>query len=345
MTVSSSPRAARLAEALVAIGSVTVSQATVLDLWATVAPELTGQPESLDAMVAVLTDLAATGVIELPAAASWDRSTRPLLPNFVRVATARRVARGAPWRSVAWRGELGWVASLRSVSDAQLAALVKINRWLGVRDLQTPVVPARLRSAEIFDDEKFLDDFMRTELFGEGRLSLELLRATRPAPPMAMCRVGPGPDVLVVENADPFWALAGVLSGSGSSIGRLGWGAGRQVEQTVTSIWSWDGDLGNVLYWGDLDTDGVRMARNAASVVAAAGLGPLRPHRGLWLATAALRATSAGSDMWTGVDGMWLGDDLWEATALVRSAGGRVAQERLSIRQLERALGVGSTLD
>ncbi len=335
---STSPRAARLADALVAVGSVTVSRATVLDRWATVAPELTGQVDGLEALLVALHDLVAAGVIELPAAASWDRSTRPALPNFVRVASARRVARGAPWRSVPWRAELGWVASLRSVTDAQLDALAKVNRWLGARDPQTPVVPARLRSAEIFEDEKFLDDFARSELFGEGRLSLDLLRATRPAPPMAMCRVGPGPDVLVVENADPFWALAGLLAGSESSIGRLGWGAGRQVEQTAPSIWSWSGELGHVWYWGDLDTEGVRMARNAASAVASAGLGLLRPHRALWMATASLSATGAESVIWAGADGSWLGEEIWAATKPVRDARGRVAQERLSVQQLAVAL-------
>jgi hypothetical protein len=43
-----------------------------------------------------------------------------------------------------------------------------------------------------------------------------------------------------------------------------------------------------------------------------------------------LPGTDVGRVDWGAATGSWLGADLWEATTLLREAGGRVAQERLS---------------
>lgn len=235
-SASTGSRTDRFARALTSVGSVTVARTTVLEHWARIAPELTGQPESVELLVATLIELAEAGTLELPAERSWDRSTRPPLPNFVKIVASRKAVATAPWRMVPWRAELGWVSSLRFVTDAQLSTLRAINTWLGRRDLSAPLVPARLRSAELFGDEKLLDALAKTELFAPGRLSNALLQVTRPAPPMPITRVGPGIDVLVVENADPYWAIVDILGGIDHPIGRVGWGSGWQVEHTIAAV-------------------------------------------------------------------------------------------------------------
>jgi hypothetical protein len=203
--------AERLRDGLRALGRVRVPLDTVLDtvlgMWASAAPELTGSPESLAALATSLRALAAAGLLELPAARSWDRSTRPPLPRFVTVPVSRRERTPDRWRSLPWRKELGWVASLPYVGDTNFAALVAIDTWLARRDPGGPPAPVRVRSAEVFGDEKRLDDLVKTRLFGPGRLSLELLGAVRYPPPLPTRLVGDGSSVLIVENVDPFWGV------------------------------------------------------------------------------------------------------------------------------------------
>lgn len=304
----------------------------LLDAWADALPELAGRPTQLTELADALADLAAENLIELPARRSWDRSSIPPLPLFVTVPAARTAPAPAPWRHHPWRPELGFVASLPVVGRDQFDALRAVNVFLsGAAD--EPVVPMRLRSAQLFGDEKLLDTLVASRLFGPGRLTLAMLRCERRAPPMALRRVGDGADVLVVENADPFWALCDVLGNVGGPIGTLAWGAGNQAEHSVPGLWQ-DGTVGEggtVWYWGDLDPEGVRAATRAAEAAARAGYGTLVPHGGLWAALCALEPT--GATVWPPMDGSWLGH-LWERSVPLRRRGGRVAQERLGAETL-----------
>ena len=141
--------------------------------------------------VPLLEDLASAGAIELPAHESWDRSSRPPLPRFVSVPSARRSGRDRPWQRHPWRRELAFVASLPALSELQFAMLRRLETWLaGAR--QGDSVPARLRSAEIFGEEKNLDALERSPtLFGPGRITYDMLGVRRVAPPLYLERVAP----------------------------------------------------------------------------------------------------------------------------------------------------------
>ena len=116
-------------------------------------PSSSGAPERVAELSRSLEDLASAGAIELPAHESWDRSSRPPLPRFVSVPSARRSGRDRPWQRHPWRHELAFVASLPALSELQFAMLRRLETWLaGAR--QGDSVPARLRSAEIFGEEK-----------------------------------------------------------------------------------------------------------------------------------------------------------------------------------------------
>jgi Uncharacterized protein conserved in bacteria C-term(DUF2220) len=323
------PRADRLGDRLLQRGTVRVDLTVIHAAWATAAPELTGSLESREELAAALHALADDGLVVLPATA-WERAPRPPLPKFVTVPAARRAPRTRRWQTMPWHPNLAWVASVPALSDTQLDALAAIDTWL--RQPQPPelsVLPVRVRSAEIFGREKLLETLVGSGLFGPGRLSLELLRAQRLPPPLSVHRVGPGPDVLIVENADSFWVcrdIAGCLAGP---IGRVGFGSGRAFVASVAALGLEDQRPGRLWYWGDLDPGGVRIAGEAAVVAARSGLPALRPAEPLWHGLSALTPEGSASD-WRKVTSAWLGEDLWAATTAVREAGGRVAQERLA---------------
>lgn len=219
--------------------------------WSLAAPELTGTLNRRAELADALQALATAGRLLLPRS-SWERAPRPQLPRFVTVPAARREPRDARrWRARSWHPSLAWVASLSTLSDPALAALEAIDRWLRAQPAGAPdLLPMRVRSAEIFGQEKLLDALSTSALFAEGRLSLELLGARRFPPPLVLHRVAPGPDVLVVENADTLWICRVVLSRLGGSIGRIGWGAGAAFERSIAALELEAERPRRLLYWG-----------------------------------------------------------------------------------------------
>jgi hypothetical protein len=321
-------RAGRLADNLEERSRVRIPLAVIHDAWAVAAPELTGTLESRGELASALHELAAAGRLQLPAGA-WETIPRPSLPKFVTVPAARPRPRAHRWRTMAWHPTMAWVSSLVAVSEAQVDALAAIDAWLRRRDGTDPrPLPVRVRSAEIFGREKRLDGLLGSGLFGPGRLSLELLGAHRFPPPLALHRVGPGPDVLIVENADSFWVCREIAADLAGPVGRIGWGSGRAFVASVAALGLEDQSPRYLWYWGDLDPEGVRIAGEAATAASRSALPPLQPAFPLWAGLGALTPEPADLD-WRNVDSTWLGDMLWAATAVVRAAGGRVAQERL----------------
>ncbi len=330
--------AERLRDGLLSLRRVRVSLDALLEVWADAAPELLGSGESLAALAAALQALAAADLLELPAAESWDRSTRPPLPRFVTVPASRRERPPDRWRSFPWRDELGWVASLPYLADSNLQALVAIDTWLARRDPDAPLVPVRVRSAEVLGDEKRLDDLVKTRLFGPGRLSLDLLGATRYPPPLPTRLVGDGSGVLIVENMDPFWLCVEAARRLTGPVGRIAWGVGKAAVASVASL-AWDDPRpAAIWYWGDMDPEGVRIAGDVARAAEAVGLPPVRPALTLWSAMLAHSGKEVGSVAWDHVSGTWLGHDLWDRTASLRAARARIAQEDLGVEEVARSM-------
>lgn len=324
-----------LAEALTANGKVRIPLRELWTLWAAAAPRLTGDPAQAAGLAAALAELADRNLIELPSAA-WDTSTTPPLPRSITVPGARQGDRTRRWARFPWCAELGWVASLPSLSDARFNDLVAINDWLvRTRDTQQPVLPMRYRSVQLFGDEKRLETMARTSLFGPGRLSLDTLACVRLPPPLAAAAVGSGPDVLVIENSDTYWTAIAVLRRcSTHSIGVVAWGAGRafpsQVSTLTVDVAGRGPVRGVVWYWGDMDPEGLAIAADAAAV-AAMDTPQVRPAFALWAAMAERPVQNRGTIDWTADPGReWLGPELWARLAVIRSAGGRVAQESVA---------------
>lgn len=323
---------AALSDAVTSSATVRVPLDSLLRMWAATAPRLVGRPEALPTLVAGLTTLAEQGALDLPAGA-WDRSHVPALPKFVTVASARRAKGVQPWRRFPWNPALGWASSLKSLGPKQFGQLVEVNDWLAATaGKDAPFVPHRFRSAELFGDEKALDVLAKSALFDPGRLSYELLRCTRYASPLPAAIVGDGPDILVVENSDPYWVAVEALRGApGHPVGAVVWGCGQafpsQVASLGTDVAGRGPVLGTTWYWGDLDPTGVNIAVAAAEQARTHLVTEVRPALELWSAFSSCDITQPGTCTWTESGRVWLGQRLWDELAAVRTAAGRVPQE------------------
>ncbi|MFD3400094.1 Wadjet anti-phage system protein JetD domain-containing protein [Kribbella sp. NPDC058693] len=156
-----------------------------------------------------------------------------------------------------------------------------MNTWLRDHCKEQDVLPLRERSLQIFKHEKELDRLLSTGVFGPGRLTLELLRTFRTHPPLPSVRIGNGPVLLVVENDNTFNSIRSTLATNPGPVGHLAWGAGGAFEASVRSCGELAG-ITRIRYFGDLDVDGLRIPRNAATTAAEGALPSLLPANGLY---------------------------------------------------------------
>lgn len=334
MTAARQSEIAALRAAILATRSVRIEFDQLWLLWTEAAPRLAGSPDQAAALDAAVRELYGDGTIELPVRA-WDRSTVPIRPRFITAPSARRAQRARPWVTFPWRAQLGWAASLTTLSDELFADLKAVNDWLGAHDgPDTPVVPVRYRSAEIFGREKRLEQLVTTVLFGPNRLTFDLLACVRVPPPLPAAIVGAGQDLLVVENSDAYWvAVEALRKAGGHVIGAVAWGCGKSFPAQVPSL-SIDvagrGALrGTAWYWGDYDPAGAQIATAAARAAEAVDV---KPAVGLWSVMADLPVQTAGTVDWSDAVGSdWFGQDLWDRLAHVRDSRGRIAQELVPV--------------
>lgn len=243
-------------------------------------PSLEHAPERRARLQEVLDELADAGVVELPGERSYDHSAKPALPRFVRVERPAPPPRRVSCATYAWRPELSWAAEL-SVDEQTLADLRAINAFFRDGGAERPVVPMRERSLHIFGYEKRLETLMGGQLFFPGRLTLEQLRAEEVHPPFVFHTIGSGADVLVVENHHTFVSLSRALPPDGV-VGVLIYGAGAHFKRSVTFLADLPMPPRRVLYFGDLDIDGLDIPAHANAVAATAGLPAIEPATELY---------------------------------------------------------------
>lgn len=281
-----------------------------------------------------LTELASARVIQLPSQASYDRTEHPALPRFITLPSSSRAQQSSA--PTVWHPALSWAADA-TIARSHRPVLEKINRWL-FTNRNTLVVPLRERSLEILGDEKALDRLQATGLFGPSRVTLDMLRARRIAPPIHTVRVGDGPILLVVENSDTFDSLRTTLTATPGRVGLVGWGAGAAFEASVLSVAAITHHVSDIAYFGDLDAKGLQVPANADRLAAAYGLPRVRPATGLYTALQKTAIHQAGQPR-LGAEAAarlsaWLDSEHRDWASAVLSCGTRLAQEAVGLAYL-----------
>lgn len=232
------------------------------------------------------------------------------------------------------RRELGWAVGV-PLSAAQRAVVEAVSDWLRSVD-GTDVAWADVaeRSYEILRDEKALSSRPGGEkLWGKGRLSLELLRCRRTATPLTWEPVSDvvadEGTVVCVENHATFRTL--LRAARDFDIG--GWAAVAWVQGRNTAPLASLGDLPFQVvameYLGDLDVDGLEIARTACEVARAAGV-PAGPCAWLWellVAQPSRRGGSVPADVDATVS--WLPASVRTASRALLTAGRKIPQEAI----------------
>jgi hypothetical protein len=285
----------------------------------------------------LIEELSAGAIIELPSAASYDRTELPVLPRFVTLPRKREPVASLP--PVVWHPALSWVPQARP-TRSQAEALRLVNRWLH-HNRDDLVVPSRERSLEIFGDEKAIDRMVGTGLFSPNRLSLEILRCRRIAPRFHYESCGPGDVLLVIENSDTFDSVHSVLRDRDDHrVGFVAWGAGTGFEASVLSVGRLPRPVAETCYFGDLDENGLRVPSNAAALAAAERLPPVRSAHGLYTALLRLGKPQSGQRKVqpdaTAALVDWLDSDHREPARRFLESGERIAQETVGLTYLSR---------
>ncbi|MDD5198927.1 MAG: DUF2220 family protein [Terrimicrobiaceae bacterium] len=234
-------------------------------------------------------------------------------------------------------GSVEWVPELAFLKaggvNVAVEDLIKLNEFFrnGRSEIEINI---KERSLQIFGDEKRLDSLRATTLLRDDRLTLRALRCYTVAEPLGWKR-GPntaGP-VLVIENActwDTYcrWncevaEFAGIVYGGGNrfmdSVSRL------------SDVFSEIGGIRRVLYFGDLDPQGLHIPKAASKVATRCGLPPVEPD--LWsyahLLTVGQQSPLGDVNDATKIEMEWIGS-LTQSVREVFSRGLRIAQEGIN---------------
>jgi hypothetical protein len=333
-----SPAAASLSAALQArAAKVTVPRATLVEAFHTALPGIASGEQARTALATLLHELADHRLLNLPTnTARWDAG-HPALPENIRLPGTNSAIPHGPREPIPWRPELTWAHSAR-LTAAQTRDLLACNRWFrdtsSAPDRRIPV-PLRERSYEIFRDEKRLDALISGALFAPARLTLEQLATYRQPPPLAHHHVGDGDTLLVVENSDTYATLHNLLSKQPGRFRSIAFGAGRSFEASVARITELPG-IDRILYYGDLDPDGMAIPARASLTALQHGLPPIEPATGLYrlLLDHTPTPTPAVTDDRAQTLAAWLPPPLSTHALALLTTGQRLAQEATNRNQL-----------
>ena len=300
-------------------------------------------------LAAALGALGAAGTVMLPAR-SYD-SGAPPLPRFVLVtARARQAPEPSSARTFPWRPELAWAAGL-PLSRSQFEALRSVNAFLRDGGGERMEVPAQERSLELFGDEKAMLALSATGLFKPDRLSWGLLRCRPVHPPFVWQAVGPGQTLLVAENQATYASLCHSMAtwtggGGPSGVGLVAYGAGNHFANSVASALEIGRPVARILYFGDIDPQGLAIPARATAVAIRVGLPPVEPAAGLYELLFAhgrpARYEGGAVDPAEGAALVsWLPLELRTPAAALLQRGERLAQEWVGAELLSRERGWG----
>lgn len=327
----------------------TVRDAEVWSAFTAVYSDLPSGPERRLWLLAALEELADRGAIQLPVrhGKQWDRSSEIALPTAVSLVNA--VADGSgriQWRRFPWHPQLQWVLQLRTLVADQVSFLMRVHEGLVEGWFVHPEC-FKYRSLQLTGDEKRLETLRRGMLFGPGRLTLEMLGCEPEALPLATEHLSSEPTMLIFENAAPFMLARTRAAGAvHPRIGRLAYGAGKQVLKAVDYFSMIRPAVTEILYVGDLDAEGVKIAADLQRLSTSV---PVRPAHEFHVAMLESAVELGSPNGWLVKDEQpltlaethmsFLAWDTRSAVTALIEAGRRVPEEVLSRQTMSRLLG------
>lgn len=288
--------------------------------------------------------LSRDGMLDLRLRRDRDRIQRFAVPlasernwfiAFGRIHPADQPDERADLASVQWNHKLQFLPGSRV--NVVLEDLLKLNAFLSVQPVSGSIVPIKERSLQIFGDEKRLDNLLSSALFRPDRLDEKRdLRCEVIGVPLAWKR-GPSSasaqPLIVIENAATWHSycrwnsermlFSGVVYGDGNRFA--------EGIRYLPDIFSELNGPRRVLYFGDLDPQGVRIPQEASNRSQAAGLPVVEPHH--WSYHQLLTLGNGLGQPYEDEPGSstlcdWLGDSAQPVRQLFAS-GKRLAQEHV----------------
>ena len=237
--------------------------------------------------------------------------------------------------------EFAWESALVFLREARVnisfGELLRLNEFIKHGGKERELVPIKERSLQIFGDEKRLDLLLGSALFREGRLDVKRdLRCEVIGVPLAWKRgpaVAEHQPLIVIENAATWhsycrWNLdRGLFSA-------VVYGDGNRFADGIRYLPDIFAELRGqqrVLYFGDLDPQGLVIPQEASARARAAGLPKIEPH--LWSYRALLDLGEDRVQAWEGETPSatlcdWL-EECGEPARRLFAKGRRLAQEHV----------------
>ena len=275
----------------------------------------------------------------------YDRSNTGELPAWIQIRHTSVEDAELPIdpESFPWAQELRFACAIRDAR--QLDILLRVQRFLSNGGRERPVVPAKERSIELFGHEKRLEMLKNGNLFGEGRLSFDLLRCF-PVPPYLLYESvslsSENRPVLVVENQSTYHSFAR-WNRELRLFCAIVYGCGDAFKTSATGLsnllpgWNWNGQL---FYFGDIDPEGLIIPIAASAALSTLDLPSLKPHTGCYahlLKQAKLTHLPSTDPIgFPSACRNWLGKGLADEAEHWFERGIRIAQELVGWEQLVR---------
>lgn len=211
----------------------------------------------------LLDALVTDGAFSLPMGKKSFDLGNPPLPKWILRNDIKKQERDK-LDSYLWTPELAFLSECPLEVDTEW---LKVDVWLKAGGKYANFVPQKERSIDIFCDEKRLDIFLRKSQFKSGLISRDTLRCYYVPEPIC-CVQGPSGSInksgLVVENATTFSSLCEFNKSEGR-YGFIAYGGGNSFISTVEGLMLTLKEYGhsNVLYFGDIDWDGLQIMLGA----------------------------------------------------------------------------------
>ncbi len=232
-----------------------------------------GDPDRRRDLASALERAAAAGAIRLPSPANrklWEREREPPLPVWV------RPVRPGPARATGakrvWHPTIAAAIARVDPGVRLPAGLDALDDWLKSAAHGAAPLPVRERSYEIFGGEKRLEVLLGSRFCVEGGLSADDLRCYRVMEPFVMKGFDPSAaDAIALENLATYDSVVRTVATRPQGMttpAAVIFGSGNQFVRTCESLPARLPQVRRLIYFGDLDPEGLMIALNVRRALA-----------------------------------------------------------------------------